>query len=372
MLHILRRLTNLSVVPGAIALATLAGAGHVRAQTLPTDVFKMDRFTRSTTSAAKDLDGSVRISNPGSAGLRAWAAHPEGSDGDGKALFTTETPFQDAALTAAELDDLTEKCGDILDNGSGAGQCRCEEEKDSIGARRPGSPEPGTLCANLYVLAADQQLTECCACPVTPNGLLKLSIRRDLTSNPLTGDLPDRGVVALLSSVPGATGDCDPSVPTLPTSSTTTTVPTTTSTTTTNPNETTTTAPTTTTPSSTVTSTTIVGTGLSACDTLAGAQRLECALGTIGVDPACDGSTIKPAVSRMLARRMTAAQKKVQAADQSGDRAFVHALDRADKTLAGVERSLIKAAKRRRVTASCLALLQDQIGGARSAVTALR
>ena len=45
----------------------------------------------------------------------------------------------------------------------------------------------GNLCAMIYVFDADQQLTECCGCVETHNGLRTLSVRRDLTSNPLTG-----------------------------------------------------------------------------------------------------------------------------------------------------------------------------------------
>ena len=45
----------------------------------------------------------------------------------------------------------------------------------------------GNLCAMIYVFDADQQLSECCGCVETHNGLRTLSVKRDLTSNPLTG-----------------------------------------------------------------------------------------------------------------------------------------------------------------------------------------
>src|SRR5580698_4510473 len=35
----------------------------------------------------------------------------------------------------------------------------------------------GNLCAMIYVFAADQQLTECCGCIETHNGLRTLSVR---------------------------------------------------------------------------------------------------------------------------------------------------------------------------------------------------
>ena len=44
----------------------------------------------------------------------------------------------------------------------------------------------GTICANIYVFNPEQELTECCSCQVTPDGLLALSVNQ-LTRNPLTG-----------------------------------------------------------------------------------------------------------------------------------------------------------------------------------------
>jgi hypothetical protein len=43
----------------------------------------------------------------------------------------------------------------------------------------------GFLCANIYVIGDDQQLQECCSCPVSPDGLLTVSVTNDLISNPL-------------------------------------------------------------------------------------------------------------------------------------------------------------------------------------------
>jgi hypothetical protein len=63
------------------------------------------------------------------------------------------------------------------------------------------------LCANIYVFAADQQMTQCCACTVTPNGLAEANIKTSLTRNPLTGVVPNEGVIQIVAS----TGPvCDP------------------------------------------------------------------------------------------------------------------------------------------------------------------
>jgi hypothetical protein len=66
------------------------------------------------------------------------------------------------------------------------------------------------LCAMIYVFAADQQLSECCGCLETPNGLRRLSVRTDLTSNPLTGVVPFFGVIKVVSALPNSAGVCDP------------------------------------------------------------------------------------------------------------------------------------------------------------------
>ena len=52
----------------------------------------------------------------------------------------------------------------------------------------------GNLCAMIYVFDADQQLSECCGCVETHDGLRTLSVNRDLTSNPLTGVRSRTGV----------------------------------------------------------------------------------------------------------------------------------------------------------------------------------
>jgi hypothetical protein len=67
----------------------------------------------------------------------------------------------------------------------------------------------GNLCAMIYVFDADQQLSECCGCVETHNGLRTLSVRSNLTSNPLTGRVSTNGVIKIVSA---AVNDspCDP------------------------------------------------------------------------------------------------------------------------------------------------------------------
>ena len=67
----------------------------------------------------------------------------------------------------------------------------------------------GNLCAMIYVFAADQQMSECCGCVETHNGLRTLSVRNNLTSNPLTGIRARDGVIKVVSAAVN-NSPCDP------------------------------------------------------------------------------------------------------------------------------------------------------------------
>ena len=74
----------------------------------------------------------------------------------------------------------------------------------------------GNLCAMVYVFDFDQQLSECCGCVETHNGLRTLSVRRDLTSNPLTGVVSSNGVIKVVSAAVN-NSPCDPTTNVKPT-----------------------------------------------------------------------------------------------------------------------------------------------------------
>jgi hypothetical protein len=74
----------------------------------------------------------------------------------------------------------------------------------------PGSNMYKSVCALIYVFTADQQLTECCACPNSHNNLRTLSMNVDLTNNPLTGVPSSTGAIKIVSASPNAAGKCDP------------------------------------------------------------------------------------------------------------------------------------------------------------------
>lgn len=91
-------------------------------------------------------------------------------------------------------------------------------------ALTPGAPDQtvraindgdtgGNLWASFYVFDDSQELTECCSCVTTPDGLLSESVNAELLSNPLTGKRITRGVIKLISSTTGNAGTGNTPVP---------------------------------------------------------------------------------------------------------------------------------------------------------------
>jgi len=67
------------------------------------------------------------------------------------------------------------------------------------------------LCVNVYTFDASAEMVSCCACLVTPNALVSLSVQRDLLSNTLSPSSPITTVHKLVSTRPfGGDTHCDP------------------------------------------------------------------------------------------------------------------------------------------------------------------
>jgi hypothetical protein len=62
----------------------------------------------------------------------------------------------------------------------------------------------GNICAAIYVFDSAEEMSECCSCLITPDGLLTLSVNSSLTANPLTGVILTTGTVEIVSSAPKA------------------------------------------------------------------------------------------------------------------------------------------------------------------------
>jgi hypothetical protein len=67
----------------------------------------------------------------------------------------------------------------------------------------------GSFCVNAYAFDAAEEILSCCSCPVTPNGLVSLSVTNDLLSNTLTGrGIPSSVVIKLVASTGATATSC--------------------------------------------------------------------------------------------------------------------------------------------------------------------
>jgi hypothetical protein len=64
-----------------------------------------------------------------------------------------------------------------------------------------GTIDAQDLCALIYVFDANQQMSECCGCFISANGLLTLSVNKNLTSNPLLGTRLKTGVIITITDL---------------------------------------------------------------------------------------------------------------------------------------------------------------------------
>jgi hypothetical protein len=63
-----------------------------------------------------------------------------------------------------------------------------------------GSAAAANLCADIFVFDPYEELSECCSCLETPDGLRTLSVNADLTANPLTGVVLTTGVIKVVAA----------------------------------------------------------------------------------------------------------------------------------------------------------------------------
>jgi hypothetical protein len=74
----------------------------------------------------------------------------------------------------------------------------------------------GNLCAYIFVFDPQQEMSECCGCLQTPDGLGTLSVNVNLTSNPLTGVTLTTGAIKVFSVAPVANACPLPGTTTVP------------------------------------------------------------------------------------------------------------------------------------------------------------
>jgi hypothetical protein len=66
------------------------------------------------------------------------------------------------------------------------------------------------LCTMVYVFDQDQQMSECCGCTISQDGLLTLSLNKNLLANPLTGVKSKSGTVLMVAADKASNTGCDP------------------------------------------------------------------------------------------------------------------------------------------------------------------
>ncbi len=75
----------------------------------------------------------------------------------------------------------------------------------------PGTNGLAPLCADIYVLLPDEELAECCGCPITHNQLIEGGVNANLTGNPANGRATHNGVIKIISATTPS-GGCAASV----------------------------------------------------------------------------------------------------------------------------------------------------------------
>jgi hypothetical protein len=63
-----------------------------------------------------------------------------------------------------------------------------------------GAAGNANLCADIFVFDEYEEMSECCSCLETPDGLNTLSVNTDLTNNPLTGVILTTGAIKIVAA----------------------------------------------------------------------------------------------------------------------------------------------------------------------------
>ncbi|HUB01179.1 MAG TPA: hypothetical protein VL983_00785 [Terriglobales bacterium] len=84
-------------------------------------------------------------------------------------------------------------------NVSGAPDATLRLINDGSGFEEPDPPGAISIAADIYVFDDSQELSECGACWISADGILSEDVKTELTSNPLTGRIPTRGVIKVIA-----------------------------------------------------------------------------------------------------------------------------------------------------------------------------
>jgi hypothetical protein len=98
-----------------------------------------------------------------------------------------------ANIPAPGLTNIPDSVINITNTGASGGVTNLTGTSASLG---------GSFCVNVYAFSPQEQIVACCSCPVTPDGLVSLSVARDIASNALTSQHPQALVIELLATAP--------------------------------------------------------------------------------------------------------------------------------------------------------------------------
>jgi hypothetical protein len=105
------------------------------------------------------------------------------------AYAQTDTPYQVRYASNLNVGDSYINITNTGANGAGLGEGTTANVT-------------GAICVNVYAYDPTEETVSCCSCPVTPNGLVSLSVDRDIISNPLTPRTPTSVVIKLVATAP--------------------------------------------------------------------------------------------------------------------------------------------------------------------------
>jgi hypothetical protein len=72
-----------------------------------------------------------------------------------------------------------------------------------------GTDKTGSICVNVYAFAPTEEIVSCCACRVTPNGLVSLSLKNDIMNNTLYAAFVQNSVTVALFATAAGSGTCN-------------------------------------------------------------------------------------------------------------------------------------------------------------------
>ena len=120
-------------------------------------------------------------------GAQAWAGNLPG---------TSRSTYYDVSETTGVGDNILRLQEPAGCGNGGVPNANCHSETD--------------VCAMIYVFDDDQEMGECCGCPITPNELLTFSVKNNLTSNwGLPSDDVGNGVIVVLGAEQNNISTCN-------------------------------------------------------------------------------------------------------------------------------------------------------------------